>query len=76
MIENQEVEKPRRKLRISISPFLTLFFILLKVTGVIDWSWWWVLCPLWLPLAGILLAVVLLIFITCGFVIYRLIKPI
>jgi hypothetical protein len=30
---------------------LTLIFIVLKLTGSIAWSWWWVLCPLWAPLA-------------------------
>jgi hypothetical protein len=29
-----------------------LVFIILKLTGVIRWSWWWVLSPLWI--AGIL----------------------
>jgi Flp pilus assembly protein TadB len=28
-------------------------FVVLKLTGVIDWSWWWVLSPLWI--SGILL---------------------
>jgi len=23
-------------------------FIILKLTGVIDWSWWWVLSPIWI----------------------------
>lgn len=31
--------------------FLTLIFIVLKLTKYIDWSWWWVLAPLWLPIA-------------------------
>jgi hypothetical protein len=31
--------------------------IVLKLTGVIDWSWWWVVSPLWI--SGILLAPVL-----------------
>lgn len=26
---------------------LTIVFITLKLTGVIAWSWWWVLAPLW-----------------------------
>jgi hypothetical protein len=30
---------------------LTVLFIGLKLTGYIAWSWWWVLSPLWLPLA-------------------------
>lgn len=30
---------------------LTVLFIGLKLTHVIDWSWWWVLAPMWLGLA-------------------------
>ena len=26
---------------------LLILFIGLKLTGFIDWSWWWVLAPLW-----------------------------
>lgn len=28
---------------------LTIVFIVLKLTKVIDWSWWWVLAPVWIP---------------------------
>lgn len=37
-------------------------FIVLKLTGVIDWSWWWVLAPLWMPLA---LCVIMMIIVLC-----------
>lgn len=30
---------------------LTLLFVYLKATGSIDWSWWIVFCPLWIPYA-------------------------
>ena len=30
---------------------LFLVFLVLKLTNVITWSWWWVTAPLWLPLA-------------------------
>jgi len=30
---------------------LTLIFITLKLTGVIAWSWLWVLAPFWAPIA-------------------------
>lgn len=33
---------------------LALLFITLKLTGVIAWSWLWVLAPLWIPLALVL----------------------
>jgi hypothetical protein len=26
---------------------LTVLFVALRLTGVIDWSWWWVLAPIW-----------------------------
>ena len=39
---------------------LTLVFIVLKLTGYIAWSWWWVLAPIWIPLA-IVLALVLVV---------------
>ena len=27
---------------------LTIVFITLKLIGKIDWSWWWVLSPIWI----------------------------
>lgn len=36
---------------LSFSTLLLLGFIILKLCGVIMWSWWWVLSPLWIPLA-------------------------
>jgi hypothetical protein len=27
---------------------LTLLFVGLKLGGAIDWSWWWVLSPIWI----------------------------
>ena len=32
---------------LSFFSILGLIFIVLKLTGVINWSWWWVLAPLW-----------------------------
>lgn len=37
---------------------LTITFIVLKLTGFIDWSWWWVLAPLWIPI-GLVLGVLI-----------------
>lgn len=30
---------------------LTIVFIVLKLCDVVDWSWWWVLAPSWIPFA-------------------------
>lgn len=27
---------------------VTTVFVVLKLTGLIDWSWWWVLSPFWI----------------------------
>ena len=34
-------------------------FIILKLTGTTNWSWWWVLSPLWIPPAGLLTVAIL-----------------
>jgi len=33
---------------------LFLIFMTLKLTEHIDWSWWWVAAPLWLPVVVLL----------------------
>jgi hypothetical protein len=38
---------------------LTIVFVVLKLTGTITWSWWWVLSPLWISFGlGIVLLIV------------------
>lgn len=34
-----------------------IVFVVLKLVGVIDWSWWWVLSPIWIT-AGIIVMLV------------------
>jgi len=34
--------------QIDPSSILLIFFIILKLTGSVDWSWWMVLSPLWI----------------------------
>lgn len=45
---------------------LTVVFVVLKLVGVIDWSWWWVLSP---TLIGIGLSLIIII----GYIIYLVI---
>lgn len=44
---------------IGFTGLLTILFIALKLLGVISWSWWWVLSPLWITLA---VAVIIIVF--------------
>jgi len=41
------------------SKVLFIVFMVLKLTGNIDWSWWWVTSPLWIPIALIAFIIVL-----------------
>ena len=43
---------------------LTIVFIVLKLTNYIDWSWWWVLSPVWIAAVTgfIFLGIVFVIF--------------
>ena len=34
---------------IGIGMILFIVFLVLKLANVIDWSWWWVTSPLWIP---------------------------
>ena len=36
---------------IGFTGLLTIVFIVLKLTGHITWSWWWVLSPIWISFA-------------------------
>ncbi len=49
---------------LSLTAVLFIVFLVLKLTGNIDWSWWWVTSPLWIPFAivlGLVFIVVILI---------------
>ena len=35
---------------LGLGTVLFIVFLILKLTGNIDWSWWWVTSPLWIPL--------------------------
>lgn len=37
---------------------LTILFIALKLTNYIDWSWWWVLSPVWISAVIVVLCIV------------------
>lgn len=46
---------------------LFLVFLVLKLTNVISWSWWWVTAPLWIAFA-----VTLTILVVAGVLAYLL----
>lgn len=46
---------------IGFTGVLTIVFIVLKLVGVINWSWLWVLSPLWI--SGVLIIISLVIYV-------------
>ena len=48
---------------------LAVVFIVLKLCHVIEWSWWWVLSPLWGQLVF-----ALLVFAVIGFMVWAIKK--
>ena len=63
----------------SVGVFYTLFilFFILKLAGVIDWSWWIVTLPLWITPA-IILGICSLLFVLCliGIIIFYIVEGI
>jgi membrane protein YdbS with pleckstrin-like domain len=49
---------------VGVLGLLGVAFVVLKLTGVINWSWWWVTCPFWA------VAAIALILIGGGILIY------
>lgn len=61
MGSEQQVTKTGMGCGSFFAALLGLLFIYMKLTDVIDWSWWWVLAPLWVP--AVVIAVVLVFWI-------------
>ena len=48
---------------ISLGTILFVVFLVLKLTEKIDWSWWWVTSPIWIPVALVFaMAIIVAIF--------------
>lgn len=55
------------KLITPVTLIIFILFFLAKIFDKIDWSWWWIFSPLWVPFALVLLIIIgciLAIFIT------------
>lgn len=48
---------------IGLIVLMAIMFITLKLTGVIGWSWWWVLSPLWIPASFVAAVIIASLFI-------------
>lgn len=48
---------------VSFTVLLTIAFIVLKLCNVINWSWIWILSPIWFPICLAILFIVLFLII-------------
>lgn len=55
------MDKKNNSSGIGFTSLLTIVFITLKLTNVINWSWWWVLSPIWISIALVIIALVVLL---------------
>lgn len=46
---------------LSLASVLTVVFVVLKLVGVIDWKWIWVLAPLWIDVLLTILVLVCIV---------------
>jgi len=53
------------EIKLGICSILTLIFVVLKLTGVINWGWAWVILPIFIPL------IIAIFFIVVGFILRK-----
>lgn len=58
---NKETNNAVNTNGIGFCGLLAIVFITLKLIGIINWSWFWVLSPIWIPFAIWLAVIVILL---------------
>lgn len=58
---NKETNNAVNTNGIGFCGLLAIVFITLKLIGIINWSWLWVLSPIWIPFAIWLAVIVILL---------------
>lgn len=58
-------KESKQGLRFGVLEVLAIVFVVLKLTGIITWSWWIVLAPVLIPLA-----ILLICFLGVGLIYY------
>ena len=51
---------------IGFAGLLTIVFIILKLTKVITWSWWWVVSPIWISTGLVLVVLIVMAIINAS----------
>lgn len=48
----------------ALALMLTVAFVILKLCNVIDWSWWWVVSPLWIYFGVVIIITIIILLIS------------
>lgn len=43
-----------KRASLGVADVLTIVFVVLKLIGIIEWSWFWVLSPIWISVILVL----------------------
>ena len=54
---------------IGLCGVLFVVFLVLKLTHVVGWSWWWITAPLWIPVV-----ITLLVLVIQGWIVVRRVR--
>ena len=46
---------------LGLGSVLQVIFIVLKLCGLIDWSWWWVMSPTWISIGILIVGFVVIV---------------
>jgi len=48
----------------ALALMLTVAFVILKLCNVIDWSWWWVVSPIWIYFGVVIIITIIILLIS------------
>lgn len=54
-------KKSTGSVSIGLADIFLVVFVVLKLVGVIKWSWFWVLSPIWIPLLIVLICAIIFV---------------
>jgi fatty acid desaturase len=57
-------KKPTNTSGLKFCDVLLIVFVVLKLCKIINWSWWWILSPFWIPLILVIIYVISMAIIT------------
>jgi len=48
---------------VGLPSLVFIVFLILKLVGTIDWSWWWITAPLWIPIVIVIIIVIIVLIV-------------